>query len=202
MPPQDVQVIPAISRDANDPPGSIIVGVSVGPVTTTLTEDSLTVAVGGSDNLAAQVTNANNESTVTWQLQSFPACTSLVAQGASCPLGVIVANGNSVTYHAPGSMPSTSLGSPIITAIPDADTTDQSAQASVTLTLVTPPAGTYQPSSLTFSAQTEQTTSAAQTVTLTNTGQQDLALSSAPQIAGHEQCWPISQSPQQPAPWA
>lgn len=177
------QVVPAIT-DVNDPLGSIIVGISVGPVTTTLTEDSLTVALGASDNVSAQVTNAYTDSTVTWQLKSFPTCTSQGAQGASCPLGVIVANGNSVTYYAPATMPSTSLGSPVITATPDADTTDQAASASVTLTLVTPPTGTYQPTSLTFPAQTIQTTSTAQTVTLTNTGQQDLALTSAPVIAG------------------
>lgn len=181
----NLQIIPGISRDANDPPGSIITGISIGPITTTLSANSLNVELGNSNNISAQVINANNDSIVTWQLQSFPACTSQSAQGASCPLGVIVDNGNdSVTYYAPATMPSSSLGSPIITAIPNADTTDQSARASVTITLVTPPAGAYQPTSLTFTTQNVQTTSAPQTVTLTNTGQEPLSLSSNPQVTG------------------
>jgi Abnormal spindle-like microcephaly-assoc'd, ASPM-SPD-2-Hydin len=170
-------VIPAVAADANGLPGSIIVPVPVGPVTTQIGAASTTVQLGTTDQFNAQVTNATDFTIASWLIAPLNLGAVCHFPGSvSCPLGTIDSMG---LYTAPASMPSPSTIQ--IWAIPNADTTDASALSNkVTLTLTLPPTASLSTQALTFTSQGVGTTSAPQHVTLTNTGQAALVLSSTP----------------------
>jgi hypothetical protein len=193
VPPQNVQIIPAISRDANDPPGSIIVGVSVGPVTTEIAAASGTVPLGGTDTLSAQVTNANaNSAIASWLVGTVGNLSVCTSPGSGCPFGTI--DQTTGIYTAPSALPPSSVQVCALPAAIDPTTITGVAVCSnspansgtpysnsITLTLLTPLA-TPNTSSVSFSppSQTVGTTSGVMSVTLTNTGQANLILAATP----------------------
>ena len=163
-----VSIVPSAAADANGLSGTIINPIPIGPITTQIVAASTTVQLGTTDKLSGQVSNATDQ-TVTWEVNGVANCTT------GCIYGTIDGTG---LYTAPASIPS---GQVTITAVPNADTTDASAISNaIVLTLVTPPTASVNPLSLTFSTQNMGTTSAAQKVTVTNTGQATLMLATTP----------------------
>jgi len=169
--PSSVPITPIAKADANNNTSSIINPVSVGPVTTQISAAASTVPLGSTDQFTVQVGNATDQ-IVTWQIDGT-GCSSV---GSSCPYGSFDASG---LYSAPGVLPSSQ--SVQVTAVPNADTTDATAVSNaVTLTLTVPPTASLSASSLSFGTQNVGTTSAAKSVTVSNTGQANLVLGATP----------------------
>jgi hypothetical protein len=165
-----VSITPAVVADANGNSGSIIVPIPIGPITTQIVAQSLTVQLGATDQVSAQVSPPLTDQTVTWEVNSSVCTTS----GSGCPFGTINSSG---LYTAPTTPPS---GTVPIEAIPNADPSDSSAVSNVINLTITFPIANVSPENLTFSGQNVGTTSAAQPVKVTNTGTANLVLGATP----------------------
>jgi hypothetical protein len=162
---------------ADDGPGSPhvinLTGTGSGPAAV-LAPSSLTFAsqVTGTTSAAQKVTLTNNGSsalsitsiTVSGDFAETQNCGSSLASGTSCTISVTFTPTAAGTRAGTLTITDTAAGSP--------------QTVSLTGSGVSPGSVTLSPTSLTFTSQTQGTTSAAQTVTLTNSGGSALSIAS------------------------
>jgi hypothetical protein len=190
----NAQVTPAVT-DANQTNGSIITGISVGPVTSLISSTSPTVAVGGQDQLTSVVSNAASDGAIaSWYING---ATCAPGGTNACPFGYVDSNR---VYNAPSVVSSSPMAvqicalpaainnsSPGYGNAPCTNATISYTANSATVTAGSPysntitvnvvsPIATVNATSLTFGAAVG-TTSSSQSVTLSNTGQAPLNLS-------------------------
>jgi Beta-propeller repeat/Cep192 domain 4 len=160
------------------PFGNQAEGIASAPQTVTLTNNTSSAAAITLPLAAITGANAGDFSATPAASGSTAACTSSLAAGSSCAIEV------TFTPSITGTLESGTLSITYTAGASSNPAFTQTIGLSGTGIVVAPGATVMPASPLTFSGQLVTTTSAAQPVTVTNSGNSDLTFSAAPAISG------------------
>ena len=153
------------------------VGLSFGSQTVGTTSPAQDITLSNTGNASLSITGISVTGADASDFAETNTCGTTVAAGSSCTIAVAFTPQATGTLTASISVADNAAGSPQTSTLVGAG-----AAAAV-------PGVTFSPTSLTFASQTVGTTSAAQTVTLSNTGTAALAISGITLTGSHASSW-------------